>query len=205
MKSFPDISKLIKKNVFNLTVIGEYKSLPEIKLEKQIKILLRGETCVGCNTLSNISIGDKFIDSPAIVSFQHRIINFFVNCGEVKVQLWNGPGQEQFRSIFNLIIKDTDIVIFVYDISNSISFRELNYHIETTKDKLGNKFIGAIVANKSDLDHTELDVEQGRILAKENNFKFYLVSAKDNQQAFIKCLDELVSGYISAVHPELLN
>ena len=73
------------------------------------------------------------------------------------------------------------------------------------KDILGNKFIGAIVANKSDLDYEKVDVIKGKLFAKKHNYKFYLVSAKDNQQAFINCLDELVKDYILAVHPDLLT
>jgi hypothetical protein len=34
LESFPDISKFFNKNVFNLTAIGKYKQLEEIKLEK---------------------------------------------------------------------------------------------------------------------------------------------------------------------------
>ena len=65
------------------------------------------------------------------------------------------------------------------------------------EDNLGNNFIGAIVANKCDLFlNQEVDKEQGEKLAKEKNYKFYLVSAKDNQQAFINCLDDLVKDYI---------
>ena len=74
------------------------------------------------------------------------------------------------------------------------------------EDNLGNNFIGAIVANKSDLFlMKQVDEEQGEKLAKEKNYKFYLVSAKDNQQAFINCLDDLVKDCILTVHPELLT
>ena len=95
LKEFPDISKFINKSVFNLTIIGQYHSLPEIKLEEDIKIVLFGETGVGCNTLSKISIGEEFKDnSEAIFIFQYTEIKFFVNHKEIKVSLWNGPGQK---------------------------------------------------------------------------------------------------------------
>ena len=102
-------------------------------------------------------------------------------------------------------MKEADILIFVYDITKKSSFGGLNSIIQMAKDILGNKFIGAIVANKSDLDYEKVDVIKGKLFAKKHNYKFYLVSAKDNQQAFINCLDELVKDYILAVHPDLLT
>ena len=95
LKTFPDISKFINKSVFNLTIIGKYHSLPEIKLEKEIKIFLCGATGVGCNSLSTISIGGEFKDnSEAIFGYHYTEIKFFVNHKEIKVSLWNGPGQK---------------------------------------------------------------------------------------------------------------
>ena len=162
---------------------------------------------MGCNTLLNISIGDKFdINSMAVLSINFRNIKFFVNYREIIVNLWNGPGQEIFRSMMKLFFKETDIFLFVYDITSKSSFEGLDSFINMANDQLGNDFIGAIVANKSDLFlEEEVDVEQGKLFAKKHNYKFYLVSAKDNQQAFINCLDELVKDYILAVHPDLLT
>ena len=78
--------------------------------------------------------------------------------------------------------------------------------IKEAKDELGNNFIGAIVANKSDLyDEEAVREEEARIFAKEQNYKFYLVSAKESPQSFINCLDELVKDYILAFHPNLLT
>ena len=207
LKTFPGIYKFINKSVFNMTIIGKYHSLPEIELEKEIKIFLCGATGVGCNSLSTISIGGEFEDIiEAVTTFFYKTINFFVNHKEIKVSLWNGPGQETYRTFLKLFLKDTDIIIFVYDINNKYSFKDLYTLIKMAEDNLGNNFIGAIVANKCDLFlNKEVNKEQGEKLAKEKNYKFYLVSAKDNQQAFINCLDELVNDYILTVHPELLT
>ena len=206
LKSFPDISKIIKKNVFNLTIVGNYQPLPEIKLERSIKIFLYGESGVGCNMLSNISIGKKFDNyNPAVNCFSPLTLLFFVNFKESIVELWNGPGQEKYRPLFKFFLRGTDILIFVYDIIRKRSFEYLNSIFKMAKDILGNKFIDAFVANKSDLNFKEDDVEEGKLFVKEKNYKFYLVSAKDNPQKFINCLDELVKDYILAVHPDLLT
>ena len=78
--------------------------------------------------------------------------------------------------------------------------------IKEAKDVSGDNLIGAIVANKSDLyDEEAVREEEARLFAKEQNYKFYLVSALESPQSFINCLDELVKDYILAFHPDLLT
>ena len=120
--------------------------------------------------------------------------------------MWNGPGQEKYRSLLSLFLNETDIVIFVYDITMQSSLDYLNILIKIAKDKLGDKFIGAIVGNKSDLyEEQEVKDEEAKKFAKEQGYKLYLVSAKENPEAFRNCLEELVLYYIFAFHPELLK
>ena len=91
-------------------------------------------------------------------------LKFFVNYREIKVYLWNEPGQENNRALMKLFFKETVIFIFVYDIAHKRSFEDLDSLIKMVKGQLGNKFIGAIVANKSDLFLKEqVDEEQGKI------------------------------------------
>ena len=186
--------KFINKDVFNIE---------EIELEKDIKILLCGKTRVGCNTLSYRLDGEDFRDdSQAVTNYSFRKIILF---NKIKVSLWNGPGQEIFLSMLSIFLKDTDIVIFVYDITMQSSLDYLNILIKMAKDKLGDKFIGAIVGNKSDLFlKQEVKDEEAEKLAREQGYKFYLVSAKTDPIAFRKCLEELVLDYILFFHPELL-
>ena len=124
---------------------------------------------------------------------------------KINASLWNGPGQEQYLPMIPLFLNEADIVIFVYDITKPSSLDYLNILIKMTKDKLGDKFIGAIVGNKSDLFiEQKVKDEEAEKLAKKQCYKFYLVSAKTDLIAFRNCLEELVLDYIFAFHPELL-
>ena len=209
--SLPDISKWNINNLCHYSSI--YKgctsinkdvfNLKEIEFEKNIKILLCGESGVGCNTLSYRLDGEDFRgDIAAVTNYSFREIILF---NKIKVSLWNGPGQEKYRSMISLFLNKSDIVIFVYDITKRSSFDYLNILIKMAKNKLGDKFIGAIVGNKSDLFlKQEVKDEEAEKFAKEQGYKFYLVSAKTDPIAFRKCLEELVLDYIYAFHPKLL-
>ncbi len=146
--------------------------------------------------------GEEFNEhTEAVTTFNFKHIKLFSN---IDVNLWNGPGQEKFRTILSKFLPETDIIIFVYDITKKSSFDYLNCLIKMAKDKLGNKIIGAIVGNKSDLFFKrEVEEEEAEKLAKEQGYKFYLVSAKENPIAFRNCLEELVIDYIIDVQPDL--
>ena len=206
LKSFPNISRWINKNIYNLTIFGDYPPLPESDNGINIKIVLNGESGVGCNTLAHRATGKEFISESAVLNYCYTPIKFFVNYREIEVSLLNGPGQERFRSLSKFFLKNANIILFVYDITYKQSYDYLDERIEMAKKLLENKFIGAIIANKNDLFLEEkINEEKGREFAKKQNYKFYLVSAKDNPQAFINCLDELVKDYILANHPDLLK
>ena len=113
------------------------------------------------------------------------------------IELWNGPGQEKFRSLGKIFIKDSDIMIFVYDITMRESFNDLkDYHIPTAYKILGNNFKGVIVANKSDLSdlfpNKIVSEEEGKQLANSYGFKFTLTSAKCNAIDFRKFVNEII-------------
>ena len=54
------------------------------------------------------------------------------------LEIWDTAGQEQYRSLTKIFINDSKIVIFVYDITNRESFNEIDYWVNTVKEKLGN-------------------------------------------------------------------
>ena len=101
-------------------------------------------------------------------------------------------------STTELCLKIADIILFVYDIINKNSLEHLNIRIDLSKDVNQNDFIGAIIANKSDLyERREVSDEQGKEFAKKYNYKFYSASAKDNPEGFRIFIEELIKDYIA--------
>ena len=97
----------------------------------------------------------------------------------------NSAGLEQYRALNKLFYKNSNVVIFVYDITNRKSFEELNYWITEIKDNLGDEPILGILGNKNDLeDSKEVDDDMAKKFAEINNIKFQVVSVKDNPKNF---------------------
>ena len=169
--------------------------------EKEINVILYGTSGVGCSELSEVAIGQKFeINLENSTAWSHREKKFIINEKKYVVNLWNGPGQEIYRSILKIILKTANIIILVYDINKRETFYSLKEYIYIVREILGDNIIGAIVGNKIDLQlplNEENDIErEARKIAKGIGFKFTLVSAKKDINPFIKLLEELVKDFI---------
>ena len=52
------------------------------------------------------------------------------------MQIWDTAGNEKYRSITNLYYHDADVAILVFDVSNSISFEDLDYWLTELSEKV---------------------------------------------------------------------
>ena len=116
---------------------------------------------------------------------------------DYEIRLWDTAGQEKYRALTKLFYKDTKVVVFVYDITDKKSFKELNYWINEIKESLGEEPVLGIVGNKSDLDESkEVEEEEAKKFAEEHNMQFILLSIKEDPISFKNFLRNLCKKYI---------
>ena len=164
--------------------------------EEEIKVILVGESGTGKTSLINATMGLPFkesLESTTANSFSSKKIT--VGSKQYILNLWDTIGQEKFRSLTKIFIKDSKIVLLVYDITRLNSFKELDFWYKMIRDILGDDIIVGVCGNKQDLFAREqVKEEEGRKYAEERNISFKLTSAK-NPLNFNKFLDELVKQY----------
>ena len=117
-----------------------------------IKVILVGMTSVGKTNMINILSGMQFqtsILSTTSSSYVEKKMN--IDNKKYNLQIWDTAGQEKFRSLTKIFIKDSRIVIFVYDISSKKSFEEVDYWVNIVKEILGDKPVFGLAGNKKDL------------------------------------------------------
>ena len=169
-----------------------------------IKVILIGETGTGKTSLINTSIGLKFDENERSTlnpAFSQKILT--INNIKYTLDLWDTAGQEEFRSLNKIFMKDSKIVVFVYSIVVKKTFTELDYWYNSIKDVLGDEPVLGVVGNKKDLYLDEEVTEgEGKQYAAAKNIKFKLVSAKDNPNEFVEFLETLLEEYL-AKNPEL--
>ena len=172
---------------------------------KGIKIILLGETGVGKTNLINVASGGEFDpdnNSSISSSFTQNVFDY--NNKRYIFSLWDTAGQERFRSLNQIFIKGSKIIMIVFAIDNQNSFDQINYWVEYVKDILGkDNYILALVANKSDLFEEQVISDEDIInKAKEYNIKFVITSACADAAGFKKFIHELILDYINLIGPE---
>ena len=165
--------------------------------DEEIKVILIGESGTGKTSLINATMGLKFkdtVESTTTNSFSSKTVT--INNKEYVLNLWDTIGQEKFRSLTKIFIKDSKIVILVYDITRKASFNELNFWLKMIQDILGDEPVLGICGNKSDLFVKE-QVKESEVkkYSEEKNIPFKLTSAK-NPLSFNKFLEDLVKQYL---------
>ena len=105
-------------------------------------------------------------------SFLEKTVN--VKGKKVKIEVWDTAGQEEFRSVTKIFVKNSKIIILVYNVTDKNSFDGLNYWYDFIQKELGQNVILGLAGNKTDLIFEdgfdeEITSEEGKEFAKKIN------------------------------------
>ena len=180
----------------------------ESKEYPQLKIVIIGESSVGKSAIINQYINQIFIEQAITTIGTDKFSKFeIINNQKIKLNVWDTAGQERFRSLSPLFLKGSNIVLMVYDITNKLSFTELNnFWIEKVKDNTENIILG-VIANKSDLyDMEVVPIEEGKKFASDVNGIFFETSARNLEtvrNVFVKLVGVYLEKYGNSVNQSL--
>ena len=169
--------------------------------EKEIKVILLGDSGVGKTCIINRYINDEF-NPNSKTTLGSNASSKVIKRDQVSyiLNLWDTTGQEKYHSITNLFIKGSNIVVLVYSIDLLLSFKGLDYWYKSVQEKLGgNKYVLAIVGSKSDLiknEEEEVSEEEAKKFAEEKNAIFKLVSSKEDPEGINNLFDTLLDELI---------
>ena len=164
-----------------------------------IKVILVGDSGTGKTQLITVAAGFEFNStSLTTTSCSYVQIKLQKNKKEYKINLWDTIGQEKYRSLTKIFLKDSKIVIFVYDITNRQTFESLKYWKKIIDDVLGSTPIFGVVGNKNDLYLEEkVKEDEGEAFAKSINAKFLYTSAKNESNAFVKFIEQILDDFVA--------
>ena len=165
-----------------------------------IKIILLGEERVGKTSLINAFM-DKQFNPKEDYTLEKSVFSkeIQINNKILSVEIWDTMGQEKFRSVTKSLIKDSNLVIFVYDITRRETFLELNFWHNIAIEELENEeVIFGVAANKIDLfSDSEVETTEAEIYSEEKiKGLFYETSAKENPLGFKKFVNLLLEKLI---------
>jgi len=165
-----------KKQVAHLKAKHErQKNLPK-KREFRIAIVGSGGVGKSCMTLYYIKGIFQSDYDPTIEDSYHKDV--MLDGIKRKLTVQDTAGQEEYRSMLEATIQDTDGFIVVYSVASEESLEEIYPLLERLKKKKGNRIPLILAGNKSDLkDERKISTEEGQKVAARIGALFIETSA----------------------------
>jgi small GTP-binding protein len=168
------------------------------EISEVIKLIIIGSVSVGKTSLLLRYATGKFqsiTKSTSTASFISKIKE--VNGKLYEIKLWDTAGQEKYRSLTKIFIKDAKMALLVYAIDDENSFKDLDMWLNIVKEVNNEKIILGIAANKADLyDKAKVTDEQGKQYAKKIGASWSSTSSLQDDNGIDGLVDELLEKYL---------
>ena len=174
------------------------KEMKEMKDIEEIKLILLGESGVGKTSIIKRYLYDEFSEfyNPNI-SMNYVEKDIELNKKTIRLNIWDTIGQEKYRSVSKLFLKETQIVVLVYSINDLKSFQALNYWNDLYKNQMGKNNVLGVAGNKADLFlEQQITEAEGKQYAEDNNGIFAIISAKEDKIGIDEFILKLVNKYL---------
>ena len=148
------------------------------------KLLIIGDENTGKTNICNAFSGELFnpvYNETIGVEFSTCMSQIYDNI-LIKCQLWDTSGRRIFTPVIDSYFKGIAGIVLVYDISNELSFKRIDYWLEkiqNCKNKDDDVKI-LLLGNKSDKLNRVISYEEGVKKAEKNGLLFFETSAKEN-------------------------
>ena len=146
----------------------------------KLKLILVGNQGTGKSCILNRFINDSFDENyQTTIGLDFYNKNVVIHNQDIRLILYDTAGQEKFRSLIPMYIREAQIILLIYDITNKDSFDSIPKWMTEISDVKNNDFIYVLVGNKIDLEKQRaVSFEEGEKFADENKLLFQEVSAK---------------------------
>jgi small GTP-binding protein len=168
---------------------------------RHIKVIFAGDGAVGKTALvsrfTNGEYGDVYKMTIGTNISVHKSVK---NGLEVKLICWDLGGQPRFAAVRESFYLGAQVVVLVYDITSSGSFKNLANWLEEVNRSCNAPYKGIVIGNKTDLsaDFRAVDIDEAQSFAEAIGFLYLETSAKKGNG-----IPELVEMLIDCafIHP----
>ncbi|GAB6030966.1 Ras-protein Rab-2A [Chamberlinius hualienensis] len=169
--------------------------MAEMMYDYLFKYIIIGDSGVGKSCLMRQFTDNRFqtdYETTIGLEFGSRVVTLTGNDGkrhQIKLQIWDTAGQEEFRSITRSYYRGSAGALLVYDVSKRETFNRLTKWLEDVRENSHSSTVIMLIGNKSDLQsQRKVQKSEGESFAKANKIIFIETSAKtacNVHQAFL--------------------
>jgi len=170
-----------------LNLVEKLDNISKNKHLNGYKCTFIGNSSVGKTSIIIRAIKDTFsIFNEATIGAAFSIITRKIHENPpitIKLEIWDTAGQERFASLVTMYLRNSHVILLVYDLSNPTSFKDIKEKWIPYIQKEANYKSDALIyliANKYDLNQKDDLVLPGINLSNEIKAKFFVTSAKEN-------------------------
>jgi small GTP-binding protein len=172
----------------------------------RLKLLIIGDSAVG-KTSMLLKYTDNFFPESHLatigVEFKTKEVEY--NGYKIELQVWDTAGQERFKSITKSFFRNANGIIFVYDITQKNTFKNVKDWIKDSEvNDFG--FQRILVGNKIDLQNKrQVSLEDAKEWADKKNMEVIETSAKTGaniDKAVLKLIELILQN---KTNDEIMN
>ena len=166
---------------------------------KKLKVIFVGDGRVGKTSIISQYVNKNFTEEHILTTSGDKSFkSITIDDQTFDLEIWDTAGQEMFRNVNKIFMKNSKIAIIVIDITNINSMDGLEYWNKQIKENLKiEEIITAIAANKSDL-YEEKAINNEDIIAfqNKNNINVFCETSAKDYVSINNLFQQCVKSYI---------
>ena len=164
----------------------------------KLKLLIIGDSNVGKTSMLLNYTDNYFPESHlATIGVEYKVKEIKTDKYNIALQIWDTAGQERFRSITKSFFRNTNGILFVYDITSRRSFQSVKDWIKDS-EMHDSGFEKILVGNKIDLEaKREVQTDELKEYGLKKKIDIIETSAKERiniDEAFKKIVDLILGN-----------
>jgi small GTP-binding protein len=155
----------------------------DIKTDYIIKTIFIGNSRVGKTSLINKIINNNIVTEEPTYGVNYFIDRKTILNKNIKNQIWDLSGGEQFNQIVKTYYKQIDICVLVFDLTDVNSYTKLSIWLEDFNINSNNKScVKILLGNKTDLIlRRMIKKADAELFAQENKMIYIETNTKSNE------------------------
>jgi len=160
--------------------------------KSKFKLVFVGDSCVGKTSIISRFVYDYYdVEHDETIGIDFLAKTHTVDEKSVRLKLLDATGNERFRSLIPVHIRDSSVVVVLYAIDNKNSFQSVDKWINEVRREREQEVLIVLVGNKHDLNNREVTELEGQEKAQDHQAYFFETSAKTSHN--VQALFDLIT------------